>query len=133
MYSEQELNISGKRSVAFMGREIAFVSSRETSEDTYYEWDALKIYEIDPEWALQQEKNSGRKIDPYTVGIARCTKWMGSRDRYRVFHARTLKDVLGIVHSRLPVFDREVQEQLKLNNEPLRNLGNEPRRSSVVS
>lgn len=133
MYSEQHLNISGKRSVSFMGEEIVFVSNRETSDATWNEWDAVKVYRIDPDWASDQEKKNGKPIDPYTVGIARCTKWKGSRDRYKVIDAKTIEQVLEIVMRQVPIFHREVEEQLKVNKTPLEARDYEPSRSSVES
>jgi len=118
MYDKHILNISGRQSIAFMGEEIASASNRDTSEETKYEWDAVRVFKIDPEWADRQERKTGNKIDPYIVGFAKATLWVGEHNRFRVFYARTLPQVLGIVRSHLPAFHREIEEQLRLNNAP---------------
>jgi hypothetical protein len=134
MYSKHSLNISGKRSVTFMAEEIAFASNRETSEETMDDWDAVKVYKIDPDWAAQQEKETGSKIDPYTVGVARCSKWLGKRDRYRVFYCQTIGQILGIVKSHATIFLREIEEELRLNGyTPTGELGHESRARPVES
>jgi hypothetical protein len=137
MYSRQELNISGRRSTGFYGEEIAGESNRETSEDTRFEWDAVRIFEVDPVWAREQEekefKRTGRriKIDPYRVGIARCTIMEGDRDKYRVFYCKTIEQVLRVVQSHLPIFHREIEEQLRFYNAPTGGLGHESRARTV--
>lgn len=134
MYSKESLNISGKRSITFMAEAIAFASNRETSEETMDDWDAVKVYKIDPDWAAKQERETGTHIDPYTVGIARCTKWIGKRDRYKVFHCQTIGQILGIVKSHARIFLREIEEEMRLNGyTPTRILDHEARRNPMVS
>jgi hypothetical protein len=118
MYRKHILNISGKRSTGFIGEEIAMASNRDTSEETKFEWDAVRVFKIDPEWAARQEAKNGKKLDPYRLGSARCTIMEGDRDRYRVFYAKTLMQVVGIVRSHLPVFYRDIEEQLRFHNAP---------------
>jgi hypothetical protein len=125
------LNISGKRSTAFIGEEIAIATNRDSNEETKFEWDAVRVFRVDPEWAKRQQLKTGKKIDPYRVGVAKCTIWEGERDRYRVFYCRTLPQVLGIVRMHLPIFDQEIAEKLKLNNAPIRTLEHESSRSPV--
>lgn len=133
MYTKQELNISGKRAIAFMGKLLAMASDRDTSEQTTTEWDSVLVYEVDPKWAAQQEKKNGKRIDPYTIGFAKCTKWIGDRDRYKVFYARTVQQVFGVVRSQMPKFLREIEEKLRLNEAPTGTLEYEPSRSPVES
>lgn len=127
------LNVSGKRSVGFVGEEIATATDRDTNEETRFEWDTVRVFKVDPEWARRQEAKTGRKIDPYYVGVAKCTIWIGDKDRYRVLSARTLPQILGMVRMHVPKFDREIAEKLKLNNAPLRTLEHEPSRSPMES
>jgi hypothetical protein len=128
------LNISGKRSTAFMGKEIAAATNRGSSEETEFDWDTVRVFRVDPEWARQQQAKTGKVIDPYRVGIAKCTIWEGERDRYRVFYARTLQQVNGIVRTNLPQFEREISDKLRLNTvTPPRQLQHERGRGQVVS
>jgi hypothetical protein len=132
MYSRQELNISGRRSIGFYGELIATENNRETSEDTQFEWDRVKIFKIDPEWARQQAEKTGKVLDPYRVGIARCTKMEGDRDQYRVFYCKTIEQILGVMQSHLPVFHHKIEEQLRFYNTPTGGLEHEfPARSPV--
>jgi hypothetical protein len=131
MYTECELNVSGRRPIAFMGEEIAMESNRETSEKTRFDWDAVRVFKLDPVWAAQQEKKTGKRLDPYRVGIARCTKWEGERDRYRVFYARTVPQICGIVRSHLPIFLRSIEEQLRITNSTVGALEHESSRNSM--
>ena len=126
-----ELNISGRRSIGFYGEEIAGGSNRETDENTRWEWDAVRIFKIDPDWAKHQEEKTGKKLDPYRVGIARCTKMEGDRDKYRVFYCKTLDQILQIVKSHLPIFNREIEEQIRYYNVPTGGLGDESRARPV--
>ncbi len=134
MYSKQHLNISGKRSVTFMAELIAHASNRETSEETKDSWDRVAVYKIDPDWAAKQERENGVKILPYTVGIARCTRWKGGRDRFKVIDTNTIEQAVDIVRSRIPIFLHQIEEQLRLNNtqpEPVEDY--EPGRSPLVT
>jgi hypothetical protein len=133
MYTKQHLNISGRRSITFMARKLASVSNRDTSEETRDAWDQVYVYEIDPDWANKQERENGTTILPYTVGIARCTKWKGGRSRFKVIDANSIEQVLDVVRTRIPVFLREVEEQIKLDNTPQEPLEYEPSRSQVES
>ena len=119
---EIHLNISGKRAVAFMAEEIAMATTRDTSKETKSRWEAVRIYEVDPEWAERQKEKTAKETAPYRVGIAKCTIWEGERDRYRVFYAKNRIQILGIVRSHLPAFEREIEDQLKLNTAPTRRL-----------
>jgi hypothetical protein len=125
MYTEQHLNISGKRTIVFMGRELAVVSNREKSDKTWNTWDRVAIYEIDPDWAAKQEKENGTIVLPYTIGIAKCTKLKGGRDRFRTIDCNTIDQVIEMVRRLLPVFLREVEEQIRLNTSPTGGLGHE--------
>lgn len=126
------LNVSGKRSVGFYGEEIAWATNRDTNEDTRFEWDDVRVFKIDPAWKARQEEKLGKKLAPYTVGVARCTIMKGDRDRYKVFDAWKLPQVIGIVRSHLPEFEIEITEKLKLNT-PLGTLEHESSRSPVES
>lgn len=139
MYQAYDLNISGKRAISFIGEEIAYVSNRETSEETRRLWDDVRIYRLDPEWAEEQyQKNKqkygdrARRLEPYRLGIAKCTSWEGSRDNYRVFYCRSIEQVLDIVRAQVPHLHREVGEELRLGTTPSRGaLEHESRRSPV--
>jgi hypothetical protein len=109
MYDKHILNISGKQSVAFMGAEIAMASNRDTNEKTEVEWDAVRVYRIDPDWAAQQEKKNGKKILPFTLGFQKGTLWLGDRNRFKVFYANNIPQVLDIVRSHLPEFHRGIR------------------------
>jgi len=133
MYTKHILNISGKQSIAFMGEEIAMASNRDTGGSTDVEWNAVRIFKIDPEWADQQERKNGKRILPYTLGFQKGELWLGGSNLFRVAHANNISQVLDIVMSRLPIFHREIEEQLRLNNSPTGVLEHESRARSVES
>jgi hypothetical protein len=133
MYTKQHLNCSGRQSITFMARKIASVSNRDTSEETRDTWDQLYAYEIDPDWAKRQSKDNGTIILPFTVGIAKCTKWKGGRSRFKVIDANSIEQVIDIVRTRIPMFLREVEEQIRLGTTQPEELEYEPSRSSVES
>jgi hypothetical protein len=137
MYKICDLNISGRRSISFMGEELAIVNNRETSEKTKRLWDEVRVYRLDPEWAEEQYQNNrkrygnrARRLEPYRLGIAECTKWEGRRDYFRVFYCRSLEQVTDIVRSKVPHLSREVEEELRLSSHPQEVL-DESRRSPV--
>lgn len=136
----QDLNISGKRAVSFWAEELAYVSNRETSEETKRRWDDVRAYKVDPEWAEEQYQkararfgNRARKLEPFRLGIARCTTWDGERDSYRVFYLNTIEQMLDVLRSQVPHLYREVEEELRLSTAPPRKLEHETRRSAVES
>lgn len=126
------MNISGRQSIAFIGEEIAMASNRNTSKDTETEWDTVRVFRIDPEWARNQQAKTGKVIDPFKVGWEHRTIWEGDPNRYRVFHVRTIEQAAGIVRSWIPHLEREICEGLRLNNPP-QLLEHETRRSAMES
>jgi hypothetical protein len=125
MYKPYDLNISGRRSISFMGEELAYVSNRETSEETKRLWDDVRIYRLDPDWAEEQYQknrkrfgNKAKRLEPYRLGLAKCTRWEGSWDTYRVFYCRTLEQVRNIVRAQVPHLHRETEDQLRLSTAP---------------
>jgi hypothetical protein len=114
---EHSLNISGKQSLTFMGEELAMVSSRNTSKDTRYEWDTVRVFRVDPVWARNQQAKTGKVISPFKVGWEHRSTWEGDPNRYRVFHPRTLEQAVGIVRSWVPQFEREISYKLRINTQ----------------
>ena len=125
---EIHLNISGKRAVAFMGEEIAMATTRDTSKETKSRWEAVRIYEVDPEWAERQKEKTAKETAPYRVGIAKCTIWEGERDNYKVFHAWAESKILGILRMHVPKLGQEIADQLGIGNAPVRRLEHEYRK-----
>lgn len=115
MYSKCHLNSSGKESFTFMGREIASASNRHKTEETMETWDRVVAYEIDPVWAAEQGKLNGTVILPYTVGVAKRTRWKGGRQRYKTVDVKTIDEILEIVRVRVPEFLKEIEEQLRVH------------------
>ena len=125
---EIHLNISGKRAIAFMGEEIAMATIRDTSRETKSRWEAVRIYEVDPEWAERQKEKTAKETAPYRVGIAKCTIWEGERDDYKVCRAWAKPEILGIVRMHVPKLDQEIADQLGISNAPIRRLEHEHRK-----
>lgn len=139
MMQMHDLNISGKRAISFKGEQIAHATNRETTEKTIREWDDVKVYRLDPVWIEEQYQKSlsqygdrAKRLEPYALGVAKCTTILGDRDFYRVRYPRTLKEALDMVRSLVPQLHREVEEELRLTNSPLPT-GHEAGRSPVES
>lgn len=139
MMQMHDLNISGKRAISFKGELLAHASNRETSETTIREWDDVKVYRLDPQWieeqyqkAVTQYGDRAKRLEPYALGIAKCTTILGDRDFYRVLYPRTIQGALDTVRSMVPHLYRELGEELRLGNSP-QATGHETGRSPVES
>lgn len=116
MFENHILNKSGTQSVGFRGEEIAKATDRDTNEKAKFEWDSVRVFRIDPEWAKQMEADAlqrGKKIHvaPYWVGICKGTLWATKHSRFKILYAETVTDALALVQ---PKFQEVVQEQLRL-------------------
>jgi hypothetical protein len=123
MYERFILNRSGQQAVAIQGEEIAKDSNRDTSVETEVEWEKARIFEIDPVWARQREKEEWDEnkrriiISPYSIGFEFGKLWKGGSNHYDVDDADNIEQVLDIIRDKAPRL-HDIYKQLKSYKAP---------------